>query len=410
MFGLPFLLAWRFLHGTTQEKNISLMIKVCFSSIVIGTGALTLIAAIMNGFEIATRRKFQGINSDLIIRSYNAPLAYEKLRSVLLKDYSDTIEEVAPHMIGHALIQKDESNDLGNLMIITGIDPVREEKISTLAQTIISPAGKHNLAERLSDDFILIGSVVAQEQNIKQGDLITLLYAPEDIGHSKTITLESALAKVEGIFKTGIDEFDGRVLFCSLNYFESLFPHASIHYVGVKLKSQKNEKQIIQVLKERLKLDVFSWTDLYGSLLSALTLEKYAMIFIFILITLVASMNLISLLFMYVTQKRSDIALFKAMGMKDTTIIEAFILIALIVSLSATIFGVLLAILLSWWLEQYPIITLPDVYYVDHLPAQLDFTIIIGVFIAVITLSLIAAWIPLRQIKNISVPQVFKFE
>ena len=72
---------------------------------------------------------------------------------------------------------------------------------------------------------------------------------------------------------------------------------------------------VIQKLRHRLGLDVYSWKDLYPSLVASLKLEKYVSFFILALILLVASMNIISLLFMQITQKRPTIALLQAMGM-----------------------------------------------------------------------------------------------
>ena len=55
------------------------------------------------------------------------------------------------------------------------------------------------------------------------------------------------------------------------------------------------ETAVIEKLKKRLPhLQVNSWKDLYPALVSSLKLEKYVMFFILALITLVASMNMIS--------------------------------------------------------------------------------------------------------------------
>ena len=80
------------------------------------------------------------------------------------------------------------------------------------------------------------------------------------------------------------------------------------------LKDRSKEKQVVESLKKRLDLEVMSWKDLYSSLVSALILEKYAILFILALVALVASLNIISLLFMYVTQKRTDIAILSNNG------------------------------------------------------------------------------------------------
>ena len=134
------------------------------------------------------------------------------------------------------------------------------------------------------------------------------------------------------------------------------------------------------------------------------------MFLILALITLVASMNIISLLFMQITQKRGDIALLQSMGATTYDIRMIFIVMGMLLSLIASIIGLLLATFASWILNRYPFITLPDVYYVTHLPSHMEWHIIVAVFIAVTLLSLISIVLPTRRIKTISVSNVLRFE
>ena len=62
------------------RENISVMIKICFLSILIGTCALTLVAAIMKGFETATHKKLQGVHADITINAYDKAIDYAKLK------------------------------------------------------------------------------------------------------------------------------------------------------------------------------------------------------------------------------------------------------------------------------------------------------------------------------------------
>ena len=79
------------------------------------------------------------------------------------------------------------------------------------------------------------------------------------------------------------------------------------------------------------------------------------MFFILALMTLVASMNIISLMFMEITQKRADIAILRSMGASHALIRRIFLCMGLIITLSATIAGELAGALICHLLQKIPV-------------------------------------------------------
>jgi len=143
-------------------------------------------------------------------------------------------------------------------------------------------------------------------------------------------------------------------------------------------------------------------------LVSALMLERYAMFFILGLIMLVASLSIIALIFMIITHKQYEIAVLRSMGTPYSTLVFTFLLVALGITVPATILGILLATGATWLLQTYPFIQLPDVYYVTHLPAQLNGTIVVSIFLLTILTSLVAALIPSLNIKSLRLARLLK--
>lgn len=379
------------------------MIYICAISICIGTSSLALVAAIMNGFEKETHKKLQGVHADLIIRANDTTLNYSTLRTVLLTEFKENIAAITPTAQHTVMIQSADDTANTHLALLMGIDPFTHPAVSTLDTTRLHK--KIPLADALKDNHILIGHSLAQLMKSEAGASAHLLYPEEDAPSYNTLTLDSTETTISDIFNTGIDEWDSSILFCSLSYFMDLFPEAGIAQVGIKLKKQLSpaaEKELISRIQKRLdeNLEIISWKDLYPALVSALTLEKYALFCILALITLVASMNIISLLFMYITHKKRDIALLLTLGMPLSTIIYTFMIIGIGIALCAGIVGIGIAALASWFLNSYPIIQLPDVYYVSHLPAHMSWGIVIAVLFTVLIISSIASWIPARRLKS----------
>jgi lipoprotein-releasing system permease protein len=157
-------------------------------------------------------------------------------------------------------------------------------------------------------------------------------------------------------------------------------------------------------------LVVVSWKEQYPALVSSLKLEKYVMFLVIALITLVACMNMISLLFMQIQQKRHDIAIFRAMGLATKHIHDIFIRMGLVITTAASLCGLAAATAIGYWIEKHPVIELPDVYYVSHLPARVDLDICVIVFFVTVFLGFIATWIPARRTKYINIVDVLRQE
>ena len=192
---------------------------------------------------------------------------------------------------------------------------------------------------------------------------------------------------------------------------KKLFPDALPTHISLSCAPQADEQASLTKLRARFpSYEVFSWKELYPELMAALVLEKYAMFFILSLIMLVACMNVVSLLFMQITQKRGDIAIMKAMGTADAQVTRLFVWLGMSISLLATLVGLSLAVIASWFLEHYPFIKLPDVYYVSQLPARMEIGLLIQVFVVIMLISFVAIWFPAQKTRTINIADVLRFE
>jgi lipoprotein-releasing system permease protein len=404
---MPFelLLALRLLRSSGYEKNISTMIKICFVGIIIGTFALTLVASIMNGFEKATYSKLQGVHADVIIDAHDKEIDYEKLKKVLSSEYSEAIAAFSPTTTSQVILENKKTEPPAlYLCLLKAVDPREEPKVTSLGKYLISD--KKDPWGSLDEHSVFVGQELAHKLNIIQGQTVWLLYHQEEILSNK-ITLDEKEVTVSAFIKTGFHDFDEHVIIASFDLLKQL-NRPVVTQVAIKVKPGQDEQSLINSLKTRLCLDAYSWRDLYPPLIAALTLEKYAMILIFALIALVASLTIIALLFMYATQKRADIALLKTMGMKNQALTRTFILISFIITTGATCIGILLAAGATWLLNVYPFIQLPDSYYVTHLPAALNANIILSILLLSFFISLLAALVPAQKIRGMNVASVLK--
>lgn len=410
---LSFFLAKRYIFKKAYNNSISTMTTVCLFALFISSFALTLVMAVMNGFEKETYKKLQGIHAQIIIRGFGKELDYASIAKVLSKEFPE-IAHSAPHTTRHGIIQNNSiDSDEPYIVLLIGVNPSVERLVTTLEEKVTGNNQSiiaKQLPELIFDNTIIMGENAAKAIGIKSLEKCNLLFSESYSNTQSKITFNSTELQLAGTFKTGIDEFDTSVIFCSLDFLQNLFPNTGVEQINISLLKGTDELAVIQKLRDRLNLEVYSWKDLYPALVSALSLEKYIAFIVLTLIILVASMNIISLLFMQILEKRSDIAILKAMGATNNTIRWIFIYMGMGIALCASSCGIIFALCISCLLQKFPLIKLPDAYYVSYLPATIEPQMIALVFCVILVISYLAAIISLKNLASINIAHVLRFE
>lgn len=406
---IPSFLAWRYVQEATRQSTIQTMIWVCLVSIFVGTFSLALIVSIMTGFETATHAKLQGIYPDLIIESPpNTFLNAPALKTYLKETYPKKIAHVCAYSSQQLLAHHPTTQEPTVVGMLKGIDPTEEMHVTQLHTKFLLSSEQVNTS--LHGANVLIGKNLAETLDRQEGDQITLLYNADPHAKPTDIRFSSLPVTIKGLISTGIAEYDSTLIVAHQSFVKNLLEDDAINEIGVKLTNPNEAIALKNELDKLPNLTVYRWQDLYPSLVSALKLEKYVMFFLLGLITLVASMNNISLLFMFIVSKRKEIALFKTFGMTNKSIMSIFLFFNLTISSIASLTGLIAAYLVGCILQSYPFIELPDIYYTTHLPITLDPFLFIGVFCMVLLLSLLTALLPLFSITKINITHTLRFE
>jgi lipoprotein-releasing system permease protein len=401
------MIAWRYLTRSAHEGTISSMVLISFCGIFIGSFSLALIAAIMHGFDIETQRTLQGIHAQAIINARGDALNVDALSPVLEHEFSSVVAAFTPTSLAHGLLQEDTENpEPPAIILIRAIDPEREPLVSSLS-SLTKPTG--SMAD-VTQNGIIIGAKLAAERSLQLGDIVQIYHAEDSTPKRNKVTFNTHEAYIAGFLHTGIDECDSGMILCSFDFFNTLFPDVGVQEIHLRFSDAISTDTALRALKKRLSLNIYSWQELYPALVSALLLEKYVSCLVLALITLVASMNIIALIFMKITAKRTDIAILKALGLSHTSITTIFLLFGMAIALSAALCGLLGASITSWLLDHYQLITLPDVYYVTYVPSHMSWPIPVGVLLLVTMVSFCACWIPARKTRTLSVAQTLRFE
>jgi lipoprotein-releasing system permease protein len=107
-------------------------------------------------------------------------------------------------------------------------------------------------------------------------------------------------------------------------------------------------------------------------LFSALKLEKIATFVVLSIAILVASFCIICTLLLMVTEKSKEIAILKAMGSSDRSVLRLFMTEGMLIGGIGTIGGVITGYSLMQSLKRFGVRLDPEVYYIERLPVHVD--------------------------------------
>ena len=392
------LLIKRFLFSKKTDGFISIFSWFSIIGITIGVAAIIIVMAVMNGFREELISRLLGINGHLNIYSNTGQITKEEV-NIIKSDFSDN--QLIPLIQTQALVI---SNEFSKGVFLRGYDNEYLDDLHFLKQNIIE--GKL-FGNNIND--IVIGYVLANKFGLSVGDEIKIAIPKTDntifgnIPRFKTLT-------VSGILNLGMYEYDSSFVFSNISIARKLLVLEDQNFNLIEIFIQSpNNIEIIQdkvnrrIIANNFRLYTSSWKENNSTLINALNVEKNVMFLILTLIILVASMNIISGLIIFVKEKNKDIGILKTIGLSNKSLLKIFLSIGLIIGLIGTIFGGLVGVIFSlniksiqFFIENilHTDLFAKEIYYLSNLPSRVDNLEVFYVLIISIIICLIATTIP----------------
>jgi len=392
------LLIKRFLFSKKTDGFISIFSWFSIIGITIGVAAIIIVMAVMNGFREELISRLLGINGHLNIYSNSGQITKEEV-NIIKSDFSDN--QLIPLIQTQALVI---SNEFSKGVFLRGYDNEYLDDLHFLKQNIVE--GKL-FGNNIND--IVIGYVLANKFGLSVGDEIKIAIPKTDntifgnIPRFKTLT-------VSGILNLGMYEYDSSFVFSNISIARKLLVLEDQNFNLIEIFIQSpNNIEIIQdkvnrrIIANNFRLYTSSWKENNSTLINALNVEKNVMFLILTLIILVASMNIISGLIIFVKEKNKDIGILKTIGLSNKSLIKIFLSIGLIIGLIGTIFGGLVGVIFSlniksiqFFIENilHTDLFSKEIYYLSNLPSRVDNLEVFYVLIISIIICLIATTIP----------------
>jgi lipoprotein-releasing system permease protein len=393
------MVALRYLRARRGERFVSVIAGFSLIGIALGVATLIIVMAVMSGFKTTLLRSILGFNGDLAvyaqydtgITGYDAMAA--KIRAL------PNITMATPVIEGQVLFSAANANSGG---LVRGIMPADLRTLPSIANNI----REGSLNDFAGNDTIIVGTTLAQRFGLGLGSRLTLI-SPDGAVTAFGTVPRIKTYRVVAIFDAGMNEYNSAYTFIPLPAAQIYFQKPdAVTEIQVSVRNPDNVTAADRDIRQTLAgapIRVLDWTQSNDSFFAAVTVEQNVMFLILTLIILVAAFNVVSSLIMMVKDKTGDIAVLRTLGAGRFAIMRIFLMCGASVGITGTFAGAAIGVVfclnierLRQFLQHATGTTLfdPTVYYLTHLPAELDAATVMEVMAMALVLSLLATLYP----------------
>ncbi len=410
---MPFelFIALRYLISGRKHRFISIISFTSIIGVALGVAALIVVLGVMNGFSSNLRDKILGVNSHIVVSNTQGAFKGYSLYQNKLENINGIIE-VNPFIYSEVMLRSPYGVKGAALR---GIEPETAKNGLNLKSTMSK--GSLNALNKTGsgNPGIIIGKVMAEFLGVGLHDSVQML-VPSGRQSTAGYSPKIQSFRVVGMFDTGMYEYDSSLIYIPLSTAQKILGFSGNKVTGLEISlkdiyaAPKIKKEINEILGG-FPFMVRTWMEMNKSLFSALKLEKTAMAIILVMIVLVGSFSIITTLIMLVMEKKKDIAVLMSLGAKPKNIKQIFVWQGTVIGFIGTFLGYLVGLSLSVVLEKYKFIKLPeDVYYLSHIPMQLNVLELFLIGLGALTLCFLATLYPARQASLLQPAEVLRYE
>ena len=412
---LALFIGLRYIRAKRRTRFISFITGTSILGIIIGVWALISVLSVMNGFERELKSRLLAVAAHIEV---SGPGGWLEDWRTAMSDVEKSIEfeGQAPYILTHAMIKQ---GNLVSPVIIRGIDPEIESAVSSIGEHMVNGS----LDDLNSGAFsIVIGEELARRMgNVKVGDKIVV------ISSRARSTLVGVLPRLKrftvvGIFNLNFYEYDNGL---TLTHIEDLakLQHVGDAVSGLRLRVSDVFESPLLTRELRSSLGpgytVTDWTNQHSNLFEALKIERRVMFIILLLIVAVAAFNIVSTLVMLVSDKSTDIAVLRTIGVSPRSVMGIFIVHGVVIGIVGTVFGAIVGVItglnmetLIPWAEQlfgtqfFP----DDIYIITRFPAQLIWGDVIKITIASLLMCFVATIYPAWRASKVHPAEALRYD
>ena len=403
----------RYLRARRKTRFVSFISAISLAGIALGVAALIVILSVMNGFEGELRQRLLSMTAHGYVTGADGTVPdWRNVRDVVLAD--EGVIAAAPLVEIEGMIRTGRS--LTGVMV-HGVLP--EDELTVSGRMVNFVEGSLDVLAP-GERRIILGRFLALDLGARIGDGVVLLI-PRPVGDG---TLEPVLERfvVSGVFEAGVQDHDASLALLHVDDAARLVSIGD-HVSAVRFLA--TDVMQAPVVSGRLSTTLgdgyrsTDWTIENESYFRAIRLEKMMMSLLLSLIIGVAAFNIVASLVMVVTDKTTDIAILRTLGMGPGDVVRVFFIQGAVIGWFGVFVGVIAGVLLA---INVPVVVpflerllgfqiMPgDVYYVTAIPSILESEDVLIIAVAAFVLTSLATLYPARRAALVNPAVALRYE
>ncbi len=336
-----------------KRTFVSVITIISVGGVALAVFALTVVIAVMTGFNIQMRESILGFQPHAIIKD---------AKEATISDWREISDDAgahpevidaAPFSYGQGVLDFDNRVLVVELKGVIAPEPNEEAKpIWRQYETLVEQGeGRFDL----EGENVVVGRELANGFGIIPGDKLLfhslvngreLLDAQsENREPLRENLIEPAELTVTGVYSANRPDFESKVLFVPFEIGQRLY---GLEGGASGIALQVNDPHKIRPVKQALTpsvapLIVETWIDRNKAIFDAVALERMNMYVLLFMIMVVAGFCIMNTMITVTTQKRGEIGLMKAVGGRTSQVVGPFLYQGIIVGLVGTATGLIVA-------------------------------------------------------------------
>jgi lipoprotein-releasing system permease protein len=407
------LIGLRYLLSKKRSGFVSFISAISLLGVALGVAALITILSVMNGFESELRERLLSMSAHGAVSARHGQLRdWESIQ--LATASANGVEAAAPYVEIEGMIR---AGSALQSVIVNGIDPVREREISRSYLALIAGDMDSLVA---GENNIIPGRALAMRLGVIPGDDVVLLVPRPSVRGDLQPVLQRFV--VSGVFEAGLQDHDANLAIVHWSDASRLLGSPG-DVTGIRFRAADvfAAPRISAALQQSLgdTVKTTDWTIENASYFRAIKLEKMMMSIILTLIIAVAAFNIIASLVMVVTEKTTDIAILRTLGLAPGNVVKVFFIQGIVIGWIGVFIGVCLGIVLAL---NVPVVVpvlesalgfqiMPgDVYYVSQIPSELHAGNVVIIAVTAFVLTALATLYPARRAAHVNPAIALRYE
>jgi lipoprotein-releasing system permease protein len=392
---------------------VSFITWVSLLGVAIGVAAVIIVSSVMNGFESELRSRLLSVAAHARLVNDGAPIPDWETRLQQLRGAPGLLG-AAPFVDIDTMLSKQASMSGA---VLRGIDPTLEPSVSSIADSMRE--GK------LSDlkpglNRVILGRALAYQLQVGAGDSVTAMI-PGNTGGNGNMVPRLQAFEVVGVFEVGIQEQDSVLALINLQDAQAFQGLAGPTGIRLRFTDVLRAPELARVAAQRLPpgLKLRDWTQDNEIYFHAIGIEKTMMGLLLMLIVAVAAFNIVATLVMVVSEKRTDIAILRTIGLSPRGVLGIFITQGVLIGWLGTVMGLSLGLGVSLNLDiVVPVVehTLgfhifnPDVFSVEGIPSEPHVGEVVLIVVTALLMTVAATIYPALQAAKTQPAEALRYE